>query len=323
MQENISHRNKNVYDKQHIDVLKRNVYIPNELVEAEYHQFTLDDYRTTIFIFSKIKKEIHIPKNDIVSFIQHYTLLSKVLETLKQKSIILENGESIRIIDEINIRRNTISIKINQKLYHMFQQTNYTSLDLVTVLKFRHKYSIKLYIMLARFLDTGWRRDSIEDFRKKLSVSGKYEKWKDIKKRVLEPAVKEIEKYANMKIHYEYRKTYIHFEFEKFEEQEKEKEIEAKKKEYIEKLFEQEFLSYLEREHNLKNAIAVYKSMSQKDIEMNVRMLIKRATEDVPEIKDTIKKLFQKDMRAAFLYLVCKNDERKKIISAVGMYDVR
>ncbi len=154
-------------------------------------------------------------------------------------------------------------------------------------------------------------------------MSGKYEKWKDIKKRVLEPAVKEIEKYANMKIHYEYRKTYIHFEFEKFEEQEKEKEIEAKKKEYIEKLFEQEFLSYLEREHNLKNAIAVYKSMSQKDIEMNVRMLIKRATEDVPEIKDTIKKLFQKDMRAAFLYLVCKNDERKKIISAVGMYDVR
>ncbi|AKH22397.1 replication initiation protein [Sedimenticola thiotaurini] len=53
-------------------------------------------------------------------------------------------------------------------------------------------YSIRLYEMLARFRDTGWFAISVDDFKERLQLVGKYPRFSNLKARVIDPAVKEI-----------------------------------------------------------------------------------------------------------------------------------
>jgi plasmid replication initiation protein len=61
-------------------------------------------------------------------------------------------------------------------------------------------HAIRLYEILIRFEDTGWREMRVEDFKIAMGVTGKYIQYKELNRRVLSPAIKQINKHSNLTV---------------------------------------------------------------------------------------------------------------------------
>ena len=68
----------------------------------------------------------------------------------------------------------------------------FTSYRLAEVAELASVYSIRLYEMLAQFQNTGFLSISVADFKERLQLEGKYDRFANLKARVIEPAVKEL-----------------------------------------------------------------------------------------------------------------------------------
>ncbi|MBA7495977.1 Replication initiation protein [subsurface metagenome] len=79
---------------------------------------------------------------------------------------------------------------INPYLHRLAKQ--FTSYRLEVVSRVRSAYAIRLYELLIQFKDTGFRHLELDKFRDMLQVDSKYSRFVDLKRRVIEPSVKEI-----------------------------------------------------------------------------------------------------------------------------------
>ena len=90
------------------------------------------------------------------------------------------------------------SIRI--RLSGMLEQ--FTKIDLLSVNKLKTLHSIRLYELLSQFKKTGYRKISVEDFKFSMNCSNSYARIAELKRRVLEPAMKEINNFSDMKATY-------------------------------------------------------------------------------------------------------------------------
>lgn len=92
----------------------------------------------------------------------------------------------------------------------------FTKYKLKHVARFESVYSIRLYELLVQWSSVGDREIEIEWLKKQFQVSDKYKRLGDLKKRVIDPAIKEINEYSNLWVTYDQRKqgrTVTHFQF--------------------------------------------------------------------------------------------------------------
>ncbi len=93
----------------------------------------------------------------------------------------------------------------------------FTQYKLAHVASFESVYSIRLYELLVQWISIGQREIEVDWFKRQFQVDDKYSRVVDLKKRVIDPAIKEINKYSNFWVRYEQRKTgrtITHFNFE-------------------------------------------------------------------------------------------------------------
>lgn len=97
----------------------------------------------------------------------------------------------------------------------------FTSYKLSQAAALRSLYSWRLLELLSQFESTGWREFEVEDFAKTLDLPDTYLKnFSHVKKRVIEPAVKELEQKDHWIIKVSYKKmgrkvAKIRFDFER------------------------------------------------------------------------------------------------------------
>lgn len=60
-------------------------------------------------------------------------------------------------------------------------------------------HAIRLYEILIKFEKTGWREMSLEDFKAMMGIVDKYPAYRDLNKRVIAPAIKQLNKSSNLK----------------------------------------------------------------------------------------------------------------------------
>lgn len=93
----------------------------------------------------------------------------------------------------------------------------FTQYKLMHVASFESVYSIRLYELLAQWLKAGERVIEVDWFKQQFQVADKYKRVIDLKKRVIEPAIKEINEHSNIWVTFEQKKTgktITHFKFE-------------------------------------------------------------------------------------------------------------
>lgn len=141
----------------------------------------------------------------------NYKQLKEQIKEIADKSIwvYLKPGVSslLRWITEPEIDENTGIIKIcldrKMKPFLLRLKSNYTQYELIYTLKFRSKYTIRLYELVKSIhfheQEQFIKRYSLEEIRRLLGAET-YCRFPDFRKKVIEPAVEEINEYSDKSI---------------------------------------------------------------------------------------------------------------------------
>ena len=199
----------------------------NNLIEARY-SLTVEEQRlvlSTIALLDSMETApsgfpmLKIPKKLIIEATglheKNYHVIKTALKRLMQKIIEIETVEKdgkkrFRLYQwfakgEYHEGGKFIEVQFHPDLkpYLLALKEKFTDIPLKIVLRLRSKYAIRLYELLRRYKDTGFRIDTIEELREKLGVEkGEYPRFFDFEKRVLIPAVKEINKETDLLVSY-------------------------------------------------------------------------------------------------------------------------
>lgn len=93
----------------------------------------------------------------------------------------------------------------------------FTKYKLKHVARFESVYSIRLYELLVQWSAVGEREIEVEWFKRQFQVGDKYSRVVDLKKRVIDPAIQEINEHSNFWVTYGQPKagrTITHFQFQ-------------------------------------------------------------------------------------------------------------
>ena len=200
----------------------------NDLIQKSRFNLSLQQQKIILFLISQITpfdKEFNTYEFDIREFCKvcgidydngnNYMKLKEQIKSIADKSMwveIEENEETLlRWIEKpyINKRSGLIRIRLDEdmKPYLLNLKKNYTQYELIYTLHFKSKYTIRLYELIKSIhykeLETYKVYYTIDEIRNRLGVeNGRYKELKNLKARVLDIAVEEINKYSDKQISY-------------------------------------------------------------------------------------------------------------------------
>lgn len=134
--------------------------------------------------------------------------LKKASDRLWDRSIIVKDPKQTEEFRWVQRRvhyhkgeaRITISFSDSIKKYISQLSGQFTRLNLQNIAGLSSTYSIRLYELLQQFASTGARMITVKDIRELLQVTDVYPQFKELNRRVITPAVKELNKKSNYKI---------------------------------------------------------------------------------------------------------------------------
>ncbi len=201
--------------------MKKDVVITkaNALIEASY-ELSLNEQRIVLACASKLDSRKPLPKDNRftltadefadlygVDMRNAYTELKDATERLFERKItkIDKNRRSdVRWVyrAEYLAKEGMVELAFSPTIAPYLTQLNqrFTSYPQSQVRDLRRPYSIRLFEMMAQFQSTGVLRISIEDFRDRLQLKNKYERYTNLKARVIVPAVKELQDKSSIDI---------------------------------------------------------------------------------------------------------------------------
>ena len=209
----------------------------NYLVEASY-SLTLQEQRLILACLSKIDSRAE-PAKEITLLASEYSELmnvdiknahrelQKASQKLYERSIVVKDPEKIKefrwIQKKIHYQKGEGKIKLfwsDDVLTYIGQlKRRFTTYRLADVASLSTSYSIRLYELLMQFNSTKQRSISVDDFRSLFQLNDKYPLFRDLNKRVIKPAVKEINSSSNLEVFYSTTKkgkniVELHFDFQ-------------------------------------------------------------------------------------------------------------
>lgn len=144
-----------------------------------------------------------------------YKELNKAADDLYEQSIDLINPEKnararFRWVDGVKYFDGEGRVEFDftkwVKPYLTELQGSYTSYRLLDIGRLRSAHAIRLYELLMRYQDTGFRTDKLDRLKELFGVQEKYSKWYEFERRVLKPSVKNINESSNWKVTYSTKK---------------------------------------------------------------------------------------------------------------------
>lgn len=159
-----------------------------------------------------------------------YRDLKKAAEKLYERSVIIDDPDldnpqitqrKTRWISSIDYvpgeGKLVLSFSVGIIPYLSQLSKEFTKYKLMHVARFESVYSIRLYELLVQWSSVGEREIEVEWLKNQFQVEDKYTRLTDLKKRVIDPAVAEINEHSNLWVKYGQRKsgrTITHFQFQ-------------------------------------------------------------------------------------------------------------
>ncbi len=191
---------------------------------------------------NKEKKRFTIPLRDIKTILSKNDRINKnnsyyieKLKEIKKKDAeynILDKDKGLKIkgwvslVSDLQITEDekakvvNITFELPERIKWALVDPNglYANINLVIVRGLKSKYAIILYELVKDYEKVEIPEMTIDDFRKLFNIEGKYKRMTHLKARVLEPAIKELNKNENVDflVSYELKKTgkvYTHIKF--------------------------------------------------------------------------------------------------------------
>lgn len=207
---------------------EQHVYKKDNMIQKGRHNLSLQEQRCVLYAISKIRPDDSVFKEytlELSEFFkicglqkESYKEIKAILKGLSDKSWWIEIDDKgteslVRWFSTLDIRRKsgTVSIKFHERmmpyLLKLVEQGEfYTHYELKYILPMRSQYAIRLYELLKSYQKNNYSWFfEIDELKKRLNCE-KYKKFGDIKRRVIEPAVKEINEFTDIKIDWDAEK---------------------------------------------------------------------------------------------------------------------
>lgn len=213
-------------EKEIAEMRQKTVVKANEIIQKSRFNLSLQQQKVVLFLISQITPyddEFKYYEFRISDFCRvcgisakngkNHSDLRNAIKDIADKSmwITLENGDEalVRWIEKpyINRKTGTVRVRLNEDLKPFLLQLkdNFTRYELFWTLNFKSKYSIRLYELVKSIHYhemEGYRRTFGLEELKRLLDAESYKTYQDFKTKVLEIAIKEINKYSEKIVHY-------------------------------------------------------------------------------------------------------------------------
>lgn len=218
------------------------VYKANQVVEAGY-KLSLNEQRVILACIAQVDSAKQLLATDkfelsAKDFAKLFTLsedrayhaLIDVAESLFNRYVVIDNPfpdkpkikrlktrwiSSIYYLDSEG--KITLTFAQDMLPYLSELKGQFTKYDLKHIGNMDSIYGIRLYELLMQWKTVGKREVEINWLRKQFQIEDKYSSIKDLKKRIIEPAIKDINTHSNYQVSWTQRKTgrnVSHFTFE-------------------------------------------------------------------------------------------------------------
>ena len=194
----------------------------NEIIRSSRYSLNTTEQKILIYIISQIRaddkefREVDLSVQEYAKLAgieingKVYSRIKEHIQELADKSwwIPVSDKKDIlfRWIDLAEIEKGSgvIRIKLHSSLkpYLLELRENFTKYELINVLVLKSKYAIRLYELLKSYLWKGSWEVNIKELRSVLEVEDKYTEFKEFKRRIIVPAVNEINKYTDLDVKY-------------------------------------------------------------------------------------------------------------------------
>jgi plasmid replication initiation protein len=210
------------------------VYKANEVIEAGY-KLTLNEQRVVLACIAQVDSanallvtdEFELSAKDFavifsVSETNAYAALIDVAEALFNRYVVVENPEPKRPkIKRLKMRwissikylgdegEGKIILRFAQDILPYLSELKraFTRYKLEHIGKMTSIYAIRLYELLAQWQSVGKREVELDWLKEQFEITDQYADMSDFKKRVLDPAVKDINDHSNFQVSWTQRKT--------------------------------------------------------------------------------------------------------------------
>ena len=208
------------------------VYKSNQVIEAGY-KLSLNEQRVILACIAQINsKDLLVEQDEFLLSAQNFADLFGV-STKRAYNTLIEVAESLfnryMVIDQPDIKRQNLKrlkmrwissigylpnegkiiLRFSQDILPYLSELKgqFTRYEIVNIGKMRSIYGIRLYELLMQWQVLGMREIEIVWLKKQFQIEKLYANMADFKKRVLEPAVKDINTHSNYSVSWTQRKT--------------------------------------------------------------------------------------------------------------------
>ncbi|MBF0233118.1 MAG: replication initiation protein [Desulfamplus sp.] len=197
----------------------------NSLVESRCN-LTLTQQKLVLAVISQIErddedfKEYSLSVSEFTRLMdiksnKYYAEIRQSAEAIVTKKLLIYRGEKKELIttwfSSIDIDyEGEVKFMFDSKLkpYLLQLKSHFTAYQLKNILQLKSKYSIRLYELLKQYQNIGNRKFGIQELRDFLYVEeGKYTRFSDFKKRILETPKDDINAHTDIKISCTTKKT--------------------------------------------------------------------------------------------------------------------
>ena len=178
-------------------------------------------------------------------------LMTKII-TIRDKDDPNNSWVKMQLLMLTRYENGLLTTSIYPELFPYFKEAQerlFTRFNIQNIKPLTSIHAIRMYELAKQFDDTGWREISLEEFKRMMKIEGKYKQVKDLKKRVLEPAKRQINERTDISIDYELIKRGRKYTKVKLYISKNKNRVERKKNE---KLIEQNNFAELEAKLNVQ-----------------------------------------------------------------------
>ncbi len=188
---------------------RKNVTKSNDLVMAAY-KLTLNEQRLLLAAISQIDPRKPMPRPISITaqdFSEQYGIpLKHAYEALKEATSVLYERDiktfdgryksRFRWVDRVDYldgggeTKLFFTVHVQPYLVHLNQR--FTTYELKRIADLTSTHSIRLFELLQQFRSTGFYRVSVAEFRELLELGPSYERYSNLKLKVIDPAIAEL-----------------------------------------------------------------------------------------------------------------------------------
>ena len=193
----------------------------NSLVEASY-KLTLNEQRLILLCIARLDTRKSLPRDNIFEITakefsetfgieekHSYEALDEAASALYERDIKTYDGkhrERFRWVCGVQYHDNegkvTLGFSTWVSPYLTLLHKRFSSYKLKQISSLKSVYSIRLLEFLMQFKATGKLVIELERFKERLEITNEYKRFFDLKRRVIEPATKELKEKSNLKINW-------------------------------------------------------------------------------------------------------------------------